>query len=83
MSEISPRPWKISIHGMYMLDANNQIIHDDTENLEHIIKCVNEYDSLVAKVRYLIHENEQDRLFFQSEKEKFLKIINLYPNLSS
>jgi hypothetical protein len=61
MSEISPRPWYIS--GIYVKCNDNKVVMRlnadiSVENLRHILKCVNAYDSLVA-------ENEQLREQFE------------------
>ena len=60
MSEISKRPWAVNeVHGVSdrIEDANSRIILAFSEwgmnDVYHIVKAVNEHDSLIAKVEQL------------------------------
>jgi hypothetical protein len=60
VSEISPRPWEIvDVDGWdVILDADKKEVTDQFDeyfispaDAEHIVKCVNEHDSLIAEVK--------------------------------
>ena len=57
MSEISARPWYITKNHYNTWDINNKnnlILSDvDESYAQHIVKCVNEHDALVAEVERL------------------------------
>lgn len=61
MSDVSPRPWKLVFEDRFdewlvkkvkhalIFDAHNFHMNSSEDNLNHMIKCVNEYDSLVER----------------------------------
>ena len=55
MSENSPRPWKLGFDGIFDADIKRvlEIAIYEREVAEYIVKCVNEYDALVAEVEQL------------------------------
>ena len=81
MSEISPRPWKLSEkYSGQILDADgkvifiNDLINPKPEDEEHIVNCVNEQVELPAYLQQLQN-------LYQSEKlmaEKAEAEVNIY-----
>jgi hypothetical protein len=84
MNEISPRPWRIETkhindHGTIVerknvVDANGSEIETeigewDEGKWTHIIKCVNEHDSIVAERDNLESEKEYWIEMWEQEKE--------------
>ena len=64
MDYILPRPWECKTahyteNTIWWNGALIATVHHDKSHLQHIVKCVNEYDSLNAEIKRLKEENEK------------------------
>lgn len=65
MSDISKKPWKMNVYEGIIIDADQKIIlncFDSALDAEHIVKCVNEHDGLIAKIDILKKSNDRCQL---------------------